>query len=92
MTSIPNANLILVEILRWAIIITPLYLSAWRWAEIGGYPSYVNTTMTNLGESSTFLAVTGLGLLLVSVVVYLPLKMLVIRYRMRNKIFSDNRW
>ena len=85
-------SLVWVECLRWITIVVPLYLSTWRWAEIRGYPDYVNTTFPNLSETDTFLAVSGIGLMTVSLVIYLPIKVFILRYKWRNKLFSDNRW
>ena len=80
--------LITVEILRWVVLVAPLYLAVWRYSELLGYTIFIS----GVSERAQFWGVVSVIIIGGSLVVFLPIKIYTTRYQLKHGIASGLSW
>ena len=77
------------EFLRWVVIIVPIYLSVWRYATLRGYTVFIP------GEEDLHTQFWGVVTALVlggTLVLYVPIKVFAVVYRLKNGLMKGMAW
>ena len=82
------AVLIITEIIRWLVIVTPIYLSVWRYATLKGYTVFINGHDVH----TQFWGMVTLFVILGTLLLYVPMKILAIAYRFSHGMFEQMKW
>lgn len=88
-TCTQEATLFVVtEVVRWAIIILVIYLSVWQYSSVHGYAIFVPGADLLAQFWGVFTAI----MVGISLVVYLPWRILSVKLRQKYNIIRDERW
>lgn len=79
------------ELVRWSVVVAVIYLSVWQYCSVAGYTEFVPGG-SPLGVAEQFWAVFSAIMAGLSLVVYLPWRILSIRLRHTFNIIRDERW
>ena len=84
------AVLVVTELVRWAVAVAVVYLTVWQYCETVGYTVFVANS--SIGVVGQFWGVFSAIMVGISLVFYLPLRLLSIKVRSKYNIMTDERW
>lgn len=78
------------EFVRWAVIVVVIYLSVWQYCTYAGYTVFVaNSSDSNQGQFWGVFTAIMIG---ITIVFYIPYRVIAIKTQEKYRFFSDERW
>lgn len=82
------STLVITEIIRWVVMVVPLYLCIWQYTKYRGYTIFISSA----DEKVQFWALASAVIAGMSLFVYLPMKVAGMRFRISRNMIKDHRW
>ena len=81
-------TLVVTELVRWGIVVLMIYLSVWQYCYYAGYTIFISNSPV-VGQFWGIFTAIIVG---ISLVLYLPWRILAIKYRQKYHLSRDERW